>query len=427
MKKVITAIGNPFLNERLTKEEDIEILAKDIQYQEGIFEILEKYKKIDFLIISENLNGKLSMYKLIEKIKEKNKDIKIIFILEKEEKEIEKRLYSQKIYKIFYHQKTEIQTIINLIKNKREEENKQLNLELEQLKIFLKENKIKDTSTQNDKIPILKLKNKKYIKENRTKKVITILGTGGVGKSIFTVNLVNSLIQNNYKIAIIDFDILNNSLHTILGVNKYPEKIKRKIKENYLYNINIKDLIIKINRKLDLISGINLMFDNHHKISSDKIFNIINEIKKQYDFILIDTSSECFFDYTKNIIENSDINIFLLEANLLEIEKSKKLLDMYNKQWKIKKEKIKIVINKYNNKSVDDKIIKEIFNDFIIIGKIKLNKKYNLFINKNFEVQNDKDIKKEYKKISDKIIKLKNRKIKNWYNLFFKRQKINHV
>ncbi|MFR2533885.1 MAG: P-loop NTPase [Clostridia bacterium] len=237
MKKVITAIGNPFLNERLTKEEDIEILAKDIQYQEGIFEILEKYKKIDFLIISENLNGKLSMYKLIEKIKEKNKDIKIIFILEKEEKEIEKRLYSQKIYKIFYHQKTEIQTIINLIKNKREEENKQLNLELEQLKIFLKENKIKDTSTQNDKIPILKLKNKKYIKENRTKKVITILGTGGVGKSIFTVNLVNSLIQNNYKIAIIDFDILNNSLHTILGVNKYPEKIKRKIKETYLYNI----------------------------------------------------------------------------------------------------------------------------------------------------------------------------------------------
>ncbi|MFR2533884.1 MAG: hypothetical protein ACLS95_01425 [Clostridia bacterium] len=51
---------------------------------------------------------------------------------------------------------------------------------------------------------------------------------------------------------------------------------------------------MKNNRKLDLISGINLMFDNHHKISSDKIFNIINEIKKQYDFILIDTSSECF-------------------------------------------------------------------------------------------------------------------------------------
>ena len=30
-----------------------------------------------------------------------------------------------------------------------------------------------------------------------------------------------------------------------------------------------------------------------------------------------------FFDYTKNIIENSNINIFITEANLSEIKKSK--------------------------------------------------------------------------------------------------------
>ena len=33
-------------------------------------------------------------------------------------------------------------------------------------------------------------------------------------------------------------------------------------------------------------------------------------------------------DYTKEIIKNSDMALFLVEANLLELKKSKKLLDI---------------------------------------------------------------------------------------------------
>ena len=38
----------------------------------------------------------------------------------------------------------------------------------------------------------------------------------GVGKSVFTINLAISF--KNKKILIIDLDILNNCLHTILGI-----------------------------------------------------------------------------------------------------------------------------------------------------------------------------------------------------------------
>ena len=41
MIKIITAVNNPNLNEELKKENDVEILFKDIQYKEGIIEILE--------------------------------------------------------------------------------------------------------------------------------------------------------------------------------------------------------------------------------------------------------------------------------------------------------------------------------------------------------------------------------------------------
>ena len=50
IKNILTAIGNPILNNELKKIKNINIIYNDIQYQEGIFEILEINKNIDFLI-----------------------------------------------------------------------------------------------------------------------------------------------------------------------------------------------------------------------------------------------------------------------------------------------------------------------------------------------------------------------------------------
>lgn len=453
MKKIITALGNPILNENLIKEESFEILTKDIQYQDGIFEILEKEEKIDFLILSEILLGENKIEKLVEKIKLKNNKINIIVILEDKKEELENILYLKGVIKIYYNNKVEIEEIISFIKNENKEENEKIKIELENLKeILIKNNillenektnnnlintkelnnkqiKLKDKYNKielienNNKIKLIKKDNK--INKNENKKIISIVGTGGVGKSIVTLNLSNIFKEKSQKILILDFDILNNSLHTILGVNQYPQKIKNKLIKNNLIQskLNVKDLIIKINKKVDLISGINLLFDSKYKISSEKIKFILEELKQHYDLIIIDTSSECFFDYTKNILNESDTILFLLEANLLEIKKANNLLKIYRKEWKIQKEKINIIINKYNENSVDDKIIKNIFSDYKILGKIKLNKKYNILINKNYEEDIfTKNIKKEYEKISDKIIKLKNRKInliiENMYNKF---------
>lgn len=410
MKKIVTALGNPYLNHQLDKEEEFEIVTKDIQYQDGIFEILEKEEKIDFLIISEILLGENNIETLIEKIKEKNEQIKIIVILKNKQEELENKLYLKGVDKIYHNNEVEIEEISSYIK--REKENKQIKLELENLKEILIKNNIYSEEENEKRKNTVKEKIKLMKKEN--KKVISVVGTGGVGKSIITLNLANILKEKQEKILILDFDILNQSLHTILGVNQYSKKIKNKLQKNDLIQskLKIKDLIIKINKKVDLISGINLLFDSKYKISSQKIQFILEELKQYYDIIIIDTSSECFFDYTKNILHHSDTLLFLLEANLLEIKKAKNLLAIYQEQWKIKEEKIKIIINKYNENAVDDKIIKNIFSEYKILGKIKLNKKYNTLINKNFEEDIfTKNIKKEYKKITDKIIKLKNRKI----------------
>ncbi len=410
MKKIITALANPILNNELKKEEDFIVIGNDIQYQEGITEILEKENNIDFLILSEILPGENKIEKLIDNIKRINSDINIIIIMEEKKEEIENYLYSKNIYSILYN-KIEIKEIINLIKNKEENENEKIKKELNELKqILINQN---NKSKVNKKLKIkkeIKIKNNK--KSNDLKKeIICILGSCGVGKSIFTINLANSLIYSNKKILIIDFDILNNSLHTILGVKKYSEKIFPKIKENNLEKekINIEELIIKINKKIDLISGINLLFDSKYKISNLKINNILKELKNYYDVIIIDTSSECFLDYTKEIIKISNTNIFIVEPNILEIKKSRKILDIYINEWDINKNRINILFNKFNKNSIDINLLKNIFSDYNIIGKINANDKYNLIINKNAKKTN-KEIKKEYIKTMQQTLKIKNKK-----------------
>ena len=134
MKKIITALGNPLLNDKLSEEKEFKILTKDIQYQDGIFEILEKEEKIDFLILSEILLGENKIKNLIEKIQEKNNQIKIIVILENKKEELENILYLKGVKKIYYNNEVEIEEIISFIKNENKEENEKIKNELENLK-----------------------------------------------------------------------------------------------------------------------------------------------------------------------------------------------------------------------------------------------------------------------------------------------------
>ena len=120
-------------------------------------------------------------------------------------------------------------------------------------------------------------------------------------------------------------------------------------------------------------------------------------------------------DPAKAIRVSIDENYNLEFENIdSEIKKAKNWLNIYEQEWKIKKNKIHILINKYQENGIADNIVKNIFSGYTIIGKIKLNKKYNLLINTNYQKKYfDEEIKQEYEKISKKIIQLKNNSLKN--------------
>ena len=402
--KILTALQNPKTNEILKEKTKHNIIETDIQYQEGILETLEKNNKIDLIIISQLLPGNIGFKELINKIKIINNNIEIIAILENKNNELKDFLKQKNINSIFYNNEITIDELINVIeekdKNKKEMEIKK---EIKLLKEIILENNKKIEQNKKEKkinkiLSILKEEKIKIIKKskinnikkfknktNKTQnKIISVVGIPGVGKSIF-ISLFSKNIKHK-KILIIDFDIYNKSLDLIFGYNTKVQQEKT---------------IIKINNNIDLLSKIEIFFKESY-IEKNKIKNILDSFSKKYDLIIIDNTSEYSCEHTKEILKNSDSIIFLSDANLIELNKTKKLLEKYINKWKIEKERINVVFNKININSINNKILNNLFSDFNILGKINFSNKYNLIINNNLKILNKK-INKEYINIIKKM------------------------
>lgn len=474
MIKILTAIGDPFLNTQIKKENDFEVIGKDILYKEAILEMLNKNSNIDVIIISELLEGQIDTYEMLKEINRINSKIKIIYILEKNNFNFENLSKKEKNIIIIYNQNINIQEFIFKVKKiikdeKLEYQNKKI---LKNNNEFKKENlsvknfftlrKIlnKNKLLKNELIKNLKIKfinkcrnkliknNKKNLYNNYKNNIYCFTGSSGVGKTI------NLIIFSNFfkekKILLIDLNLKKQDIHTILGIKKYPTIINKyhKIKyykiSNKKYNIKIKNFniisfkkiinkikkenkygkifleekdldkiikifLFKINKNISFFSGINYLLkleiksEENIKIILEKI--IIN-LKNNYDYIFIDFSTENLFYINKIILNYCSKIIFFIEANLLGIKSSIKILEYLIKKYNFNINKINIIINKYSKTAIDDNLLKKFFLDIKILGKIKYSEKYNYLINnynKNEFFLNTFFIKNNYNKIIKKL------------------------
>ena len=69
MQKILTAIDNPSLNNKLKEIKEFDVYENDLQYKEAIIDVLQKNNNFDILILYENLPGEINIKDLIKKIK----------------------------------------------------------------------------------------------------------------------------------------------------------------------------------------------------------------------------------------------------------------------------------------------------------------------------------------------------------------------
>ena len=152
---------------------------------------------------------------------------------------------------------------------------------------------------------------------------------GGVGKTTTAINLAASLAALEFNTLIVDADPQANATS---GVGLDPNQITTGIYECMINGIAVKDSVHKTNIKyLDILpSHINLVGAEVEMINldnrEDKMKSVLNEVRENYDFIIIDCSPSLGL-ITINALTASDSVIVPVQCEYFALEGLGKLLN----------------------------------------------------------------------------------------------------
>ena len=155
------------------------------------------------------------------------------------------------------------------------------------------------------------------------------------------------------------------------------EKVKDNeyLKEFKLNELNIKKLIVKVDKNINLISDTNIVFDESYIINERKIRKTLEELKKYYDTIIIDTGSDSkCFNLTKTLTKICDKIICLVEGNLISVRKNMALLS----EIETEKERVNIIYNKKSKYSMKLKLLEMVFLKYKMLGALSYDNKYKI-------------------------------------------------
>ena len=150
----------------------------------------------------------------------------------------------------------------------------------------------------------------------------------GEGKTYVSINLSLALSSLNKKVLLIGADLRNPQIHT------YSTKDKNALGlSNYLYDTKIdwKQILIKgfkNHQTHDVLLSGSIPPNPAHLLTNGRFDLLIEEAKKLYDYIIVDTAPTILVTDTMLISHLSDIHVYIVKANYTEknlLEFSKEL------------------------------------------------------------------------------------------------------
>lgn len=389
MYNIITGIGNENINNELKKIEKYNIIFGDIAYQEAVLDVISK-NSIDKLIIYDELAGELDKKEFIETILDTKSNIDIIVILDKANKEFINFLISKGIFKIINSEEITLELLCKNIDNEIENPNeKKLYSQIVELK-----QKLNNSSTS-----------KSFeVRNTLDKKVITVNGLSGSGKSTFATNLAITIAREyNKKVLIIDLDTTTANIDKVLDIPKMNKEIicsldnDKKCALNYMvdciqkdnldYDVFEKSVITYPKEKnVSVITGNNSMFVCQSILCDNYYNQILSKAKQLYDYIIIDTNSSLFLDSTKWALENADLIYYIFQGNYTDLSNMRNILYIYTKAWNVLFNKMKFILNKQTRFSLNRQNILDIERDLEIVQVFDYKDKYIESINNNMPI-----------------------------------------
>lgn len=221
-------------------------------------------------------------------------------------------------------------------------------------------------SVQIIKVITKRLKEESENKKKIESKIISVCSPkGGSGRSVIISNLAVSLASLKKSVVILDCDLQFGDqamMFNILNSNTIGDLVKNEKIFNW-------EIIKKYIEKTD-IENLYLLSapskpEEAELISRNEIVKIIDILKDNFDFILIDTPSY-FLDVAISVYDISDIILLVTEVDLNSIKNAKSAMKVLEK-LNYSDDKIKIIVNKLgknkavNSDNISNSLSKKIF------------------------------------------------------------------
>lgn len=177
--------------------------------------------------------------------------------------------------------------------------------------------------------------------ENKKGKIITVTSAkGGVGKTIFLLNLAGIFSRMKQKVLIVDCDLVGGAVALDLNLN--PIKNIFHISDDIFNNRyqNYTDYLTSYQDNIDIVASCK---DPKQalKIDMNYIMMFLKQVKNEYDIILIDTTHG-FTKENINILDKSDIILYMMTNDIMDIKNTKSYMEVMND---IEMDHIKIILN----------------------------------------------------------------------------------
>ena len=177
--------------------------------------------------------------------------------------------------------------------------------------------------------------------ENKKGKIITVTSAkGGVGKTIFLLNLAGIFSRMKQKVLIVDCDLvggavaLDLNLNPIKNIFHISDDIFNNRYQNYTdYLTSYQDNIYIVDSCKDPKQAL--------KIDMNYIMMFLKQVKNEYDIILVDTTHG-FTKENINILDKSDIILYMMTNDIMDIKNTKSYMEVMND---IEMDHIKIILN----------------------------------------------------------------------------------
>ena len=187
--------------------------------------------------------------------------------------------------------------------------------------------------------------NIQYLAADKEKKIITVTSSiGGEGKTFTTMNLAAIFALSGHKTVLIGGDLRKPKLHEDFKVNT------SKGLSSYL--INKSDLAEVIEKTeidtLDVIASGPTPPNPAELLDSDKMKDLIIDLNKTYDYVIIDTPPIGLVTDGVILMQNADVNLYVVRHNYSKAG----ALNIINNLYQQKQvENVHIIINDFKHTS----------------------------------------------------------------------------